>query len=169
MSYARSLLEQARHLARGKRGRPRQADLRRAISAAYYALFHFLVDQSCRQVIGAGHRYAKLRRILARAFEHRGMKAVSRRFAAGNLLPTPSGEIRVPEPLQKVAETFVVLQEQRHQADYNLARLFRREETEILLDRVVECLTLWEQDHGRDATARLYLAALLGGERVLGR
>lgn len=97
------------------------------------------------------------------------MKAVSRRFAAGNLLPTPSGEIRVPEPLQKVAETFVVLQEQRHQADYNLARLFRREETEILLDRVVECLTLWEQDHGRDATARLYLAALLGGERVLGR
>ena len=45
------LLRIAEELARGAigggRGRPRQAELRRAISAAYYALFHTLALMRC--------------------------------------------------------------------------------------------------------------------------
>lgn len=40
MAFPDDLLEQAVHLARREPGRPRQASLRRAISTAYYALFH---------------------------------------------------------------------------------------------------------------------------------
>ena len=46
------LLEQARRLALLDRRRPKQANLRRAVSAAYYSLFHFLVDESCRGILG---------------------------------------------------------------------------------------------------------------------
>ncbi len=44
MAFHDDLLEQANHLARRERGRPRQASLRRAVSSAYYALFHLLIE-----------------------------------------------------------------------------------------------------------------------------
>lgn len=51
------LIRIARHLATGgvsgDRGRPRQADLRRAISAAYYALFHALCRCCADTLAGA--------------------------------------------------------------------------------------------------------------------
>jgi hypothetical protein len=46
------LQQQALELAGRDPRRPKQANLRRAVSASYYALFHFLVDQSCRQMLG---------------------------------------------------------------------------------------------------------------------
>ena len=49
----RDLLEQAARLARLDTQKPKQANLRRAISSAYYALFHLLVDEACRVQIGA--------------------------------------------------------------------------------------------------------------------
>ena len=42
------LLSQAELLARKEPRRPRQASLRRAVSSAYYALFHFLVGEVSR-------------------------------------------------------------------------------------------------------------------------
>jgi uncharacterized protein (UPF0332 family) len=49
------LLEQAVTLARLDSRRPKQANLRRSISAAYYALFHLLIDEACRAQIGSLH------------------------------------------------------------------------------------------------------------------
>lgn len=47
MPLALRLIEQARHLTmRDSSGRPRQDHLRRAVSTAYYGLFHFLIDQA---------------------------------------------------------------------------------------------------------------------------
>src|SRR5712692_5365690 len=46
MPYADDLLEQARHLANREKKRPRQASLRRAVSTAYYALFHLLISEA---------------------------------------------------------------------------------------------------------------------------
>ena len=41
------LLEQARILAKLDVKKPKQANLRRAVSSAYYAVFHFLVHEAC--------------------------------------------------------------------------------------------------------------------------
>ncbi|HET6386018.1 MAG TPA: hypothetical protein VFJ58_21715 [Armatimonadota bacterium] len=91
------LLEQARRLANMDRRRPKQANLRRAVSAAYYALFHFLVDQSCRAMIGTQHPKAPYRQVLGRAFNHATMKKACKSFSGGALragvskgLPPPS-------------------------------------------------------------------------------
>jgi hypothetical protein len=79
------LLVQAVRLARLDVRRPRQANLRRAISSAYYAVFHLLVDEACRAQIGAHHNQAPFRQVLGRAFAHGVMKEACKSFGGGTL------------------------------------------------------------------------------------
>lgn len=51
---------------------PTQASLRRAVSTAYYALFHFLIDEAV-----GNWGVVRQRSILARSFEHSNMKRVT--------------------------------------------------------------------------------------------
>ncbi|GAB4215496.1 MAG: hypothetical protein OHK0013_41130 [Sandaracinaceae bacterium] len=46
MALHDDLLAQAARLARTDKNRPKQANLRRAASAAYYALFHLLITRA---------------------------------------------------------------------------------------------------------------------------
>ena len=55
MAYPDELLELARELANLHPGHPHQASLRRAVSTAYYALFHLLISE-VRQ-IGSDRNY----------------------------------------------------------------------------------------------------------------
>jgi hypothetical protein len=55
------LLEQAVRLATLDAKKPKQVNLRREISSAYYALFHLLVDEACRGQIGGQHNQAPFR------------------------------------------------------------------------------------------------------------
>ena len=82
MSLPRDLLAQARLLATKESSRPKQASLRRAVSAAYsyYALFHLLVSDAVRRLLAGSDREA-LRNCLSRAFDHAVMKRVARQFA----------------------------------------------------------------------------------------
>ncbi len=48
MPFPNDLLEQARHLANREPKRPKQASLRRAVSTAYYALFHLLSIETAK-------------------------------------------------------------------------------------------------------------------------
>jgi hypothetical protein len=79
------LLEQAERLATFDVRKPKQANLRRAISAAYYAVFHLLVDEGCRVQIGAQHNQSPFRQVLGRAFAHGVMKEACRSFGGGTL------------------------------------------------------------------------------------
>jgi uncharacterized protein (UPF0332 family) len=124
------LLAQATHLARLDPRRPKQANLRRAVSAAYYALFHFLVDQSCRPMIGAQSARAAFRHVLGRAFSHADMKSACVSFAGGTLKHgackgLPAG-FTVPAEVRQIAAAFVDLQARRHNADYDLTERFAR-------------------------------------------
>jgi len=163
------LLEQARHLAlRDATGRPRQDHLRRSVSTIYYAVFHFLIDQACRSLLGAARETRGLRGILARAFDHGSMRRVSASFASGNLsnrlAPGLEGH-DIPPELRRVADTFRYLQERRHEADYDLLRRFGRSEVLLLIARADEALHAWANVAG-SVPARLYLLALLAGERI---
>ena len=74
------LLAIAESLASGsvgsQRGRPRQADLRRAISTAYYALFHTLAGNCANLLVGgrASTRTRQAWRQLYRALDHGQVK-----------------------------------------------------------------------------------------------
>jgi uncharacterized protein (UPF0332 family) len=105
------LIRTARRLSRGRsRGRPRQADLRRAVSTAYYALFHALCRLCADALIGTGaSRNRPAWKQVYRALEHRDCK----KRCSGNLL-----QKGFPAEVQHFCEIFVQLQDKRHKADY---------------------------------------------------
>jgi hypothetical protein len=134
------LLEQAVTLAMLDTRRPKQANLRRAISAAYYALFHLLVDEACRARIGSLHDQAPFRQVLGRAFAHNVMNEACKSFAGGTLKKgvskgLPVG-LRIPVDIRDLAATFVDLQDKRHLADYDLTERFNRSDVVTLITRV---------------------------------
>ncbi len=157
---ADDLLQQAYHLASVDRGKPRQANLRRAISTGYYALFHLLVAEGSARV--SPKMPARLKARIARAFIHTEMKQVCKSLSAGN----PSDILQELQPrgfsaeLRKLAETFVLLQELRHDADYNLLQRYTRTDTLEYLDRVQNAFANWRLVRVRDE-ANVFLAALL--------
>jgi hypothetical protein len=73
VSVASDLLDQAAHLAALERGRPKQASLRRAISSAYYSLFHLILEDASRHLVGG----SRLRATVARSFEHQAVRAAA--------------------------------------------------------------------------------------------
>jgi uncharacterized protein (UPF0332 family) len=122
MPFSHDLLEQARHLANREPKRPRQASLRRAISTAYYSLFHFLTTATVRN-----WRTVRQRAVLARAFDQRKMKEVCAKTRNKQF---PGANAPVVKHLKNVAATFVALQQQRHSADYDNSKRWTR--TEVL-------------------------------------
>ncbi len=161
MSLHTDLLAQARHLLRKEPRRPKQASMRRAVSAAYYALFHLLVYESSKTFI-SGTAHAGLRALAARAYEHGTMKQASTAFAAGGLPPTlqqilPGG---TPAEIRNIAAVFVDLQFARHRADYDVTVKLTRQDAQALIGQVEQAFQNW-QTVRKDPASRVFLAALL--------
>ncbi len=121
MAFPEDLLKQAQHLARWDPKRPKQASLRRAVSAAYYALFHLLIAETV-----LNWKRPKERNTLARMFDHGMMKkACERKLSILNAYfktePTHGPQSQSAKRLHRVADTFIKMQQHRHAADYDSA------------------------------------------------
>src|SRR4051794_18956303 len=69
------LLEQADRLATPRHaGPPRQADLRRAISTAYYAVFHAALAAAADQFVGVTKRSTSQYTLVYRSIDHRVLR-----------------------------------------------------------------------------------------------
>lgn len=104
------LIATARRLAKASPRRPRQADLKRAISTAYYALFHALARNAADSLVGVGQN--RPNKAWAQAY-----RALEHGFAR-----TACGQVRTlgfPAPLCACADAFLTLQQARHDADYD--------------------------------------------------
>ena len=115
MAYHDDLLSQATQLVHAAPAT--QASLRRAVSAAYYAVFHFLIAEAT-----SNWNNVKLRAALGRAYDHGIMKTASNRLLNIQNFPFTGEDQRVVDNLRLVALTFTQLQEDRHFADYNLTK-----------------------------------------------
>ncbi len=135
------LLGLARSLAEQATDSPAQAATRRAVSTAYYAVFHWLVYEATARMFGAGDERAALRACLARGFAHRTMRNVAAAFADGRapakLAPALAGRKPQPELIQ-VARAFYELQQACETADYDMVYAFEP-------DRAVELIEMAEQ------------------------
>jgi hypothetical protein len=151
VSFADDLLEQAYHLANRESGEPKQASLRRAVSTAYYALFHLLIDEA------VGHwGIARQRSILARTFDHGRMKHVC---ADHIRLFLNSGSPAEGLRLKEVARAFIVSQQQRHAADYDNSLSWSRPEAIADVERVNAAFVDWRAIR-KQAAAQDYLLTL---------
>ena len=146
---SRDLLDLADHLAKLGSTRPKQAALRRAISTAYYGVFHFLIEQATKELAGVRGTDANLRAFLARGGSHAGLKAVCKAVSTGNwptLIEKRIGKGKLgapPAPLRSVGAAFVNLQELRHVADYDPLRRFNRADTIIEVGRAQGLVSDW--------------------------
>lgn len=113
------LLELAEHLAGREARRPKQISLGRAISAAYYAVFHALAYLCADELVGWRNEW-KFVTPIYRAIEHSTAKRVFERDREGT---TYGGDVA------KIGQTFILLQEKRHAADYNPEFSSARRET----------------------------------------
>ena len=169
MSLHADLLKQARHLAIKEPRRPSQASLRRAVSSAYYALFHRLVDEATRMMISRRNRDA-LREHVSRAFYHSDMnevcKSIANRRAPRKLTKAFDGLPLQPQ-LVDIARAFVDLQEARHQADYNAYRLIKRQEAIHLVELASKAIDDWNAIR-KSPQADAFLAGLLVIRRIQG-
>src|SRR5262249_50955674 len=159
----RQYIQQARRLARLDPRRPQQGNLRRAVSTAYYALFHFLVDRSTRSLVGTSGGREQFRRMLARAYLHGEMASAAKTFRGGTLPATVTrvvGTLTIPTVLRNLAELFTNLQDRRHLADYDLSATFLREGVLDLIDDVEQAVADWATIRTEPA-ARFFLICLL--------
>jgi hypothetical protein len=161
MSLHGDLLAQARFLVSHEPRRPRQASLRRAVSASYYALFHLLIHEATRMLV-SGASLDTLRTLVARAFAHTTMNEACRASAATQLPPAVAAVVQgpVPRDLREVAQAFVDLQEARCEADYDLAHRISRSEAGALVDQTERAFAAWQRVRG-GLTAKVFLASLL--------
>lgn len=93
------------------RGRPQQTHLRKANSAAYYAMFHAVANSNADTLVGATPAIRRSEEWTAaqRALNHGPAKTQMNK-----------GQISAfHADIQDFSETFVALQVQRHEADYN--------------------------------------------------
>lgn len=134
-------------------GAPRQADLKRAISTAYYAVFHAVLTEASDEFVGKTQRQSPRYALVYRSVGHGQLKSlcvdISKRTPPTKYRPyIPPGGFG-PD-VQAFATALADLQEKRHTADYDpLARFSRAD-------------ALFAASTARNAVARL---ASAGGQK----
>lgn len=147
-------------------GSPEEVQLRRAVSAAYYALFHLLSSAVAEQV--SPDSPAGLRGRTQRALDHGQMASAAKSFSAPGRSPANLPEDigfagPISAKLANVAGSFVELQQARYLADYDLLDAAG----EVNLPWAQGCLAKadsafrdWNLEKSSEG-ARVFLAALL--------
>lgn len=175
MKYSIALLASATSSLEASR--PSRAKINRAISTAYYALYHHLIDAAVARLVGRERTPAarELRRTLSRGFDHARMKKVAAWFAPRTQVPkeimallgqTPASPTGfVPSKLANVAHAFVELQEARHAADYDIEKRFTRTEARALVTRARAAIGDWSTVT-RATHARLFLSLFIMDDKA---
>ncbi len=139
---------------------PKQVHLRRAVSAAYYSLFHLLTSEATRLYIRDNSELAAR---FNRAINHNDIVNVSNKFAKKQwpkILGQKNENFELPEKLLQVAGAISELQEARHEADYDLSRTFSRNESLGFVNMADSAFAGWAEIQNTDA-ARFYLSCFL--------
>jgi uncharacterized protein (UPF0332 family) len=146
----------------GERSSTEQIDFRRAVSAAYYAVFHLLTMTAAESwAVGRErHRFARL-------FEHGRLRAASlalpgklKERLGGNASPEDQ---KIADTLAAIAKEFVALQQDRNSADYDNSRVWSYTEVEKVILRAHGLYLDWESV-SKTPLAESYLLDMLSGK-----
>lgn len=127
------LLSQAQDLIAPRQGAPHQSDLRRAVSNAYYALFHHLVRSVSDHLVGSTPVLRKRPeyRLVYRSLQHGQMadscEAVRRPTLAARY-QRACNTTSFGQNIKLCAMAFTELQHARHAADYDPGQRFSKAE-----------------------------------------
>ena len=124
------LLDIAADLTRREAQKPKRASLCRAVSSAYYAVFHALAQLSADELVG--RKSWTVVTPIYRSLEHQKTRMV---------MNTARSRWRSVPEMRDIAVTFITLQDARHMADYSPEPLkFKRHEVLDLIDSAVRAV-----------------------------
>jgi hypothetical protein len=143
-------------------GPPRQVDLRRAISSAYYGLFHFTLASVANEFVGFSLRGTSRYALVYRSVDHRTLKETC--IEARKRLPAAKYAAFVPvrgfgSDIQAFAEYAVDLQEKRHKADYDPLPRFKTSDAALAIQVARNAVRRFRQ--AEDEPRKAFLTLLL--------
>ena len=157
----RNLMDSAREQAGQTRpqppGRPRQEPLKRAVSSAYYAMFHALCRSNADAIVGRRDS------AVSSLAWNRTYRALDHRQAKNRLERVKQ---QLPIQARNFAIRFAILQDLRHSADYDPDSTFERVEVIYLLDTANTAIEDFMRMPGNDR--RAVAALVLLQERTAG-
>ncbi len=143
-----------------------EGNVRRAVSSAYYALFHLLI----RDVV-LNWKHADQHARLARSFDHKRMKDASTAILKemGNIASQSTAGADAEQQaacfrLSTVAQAFVDLQQARHKADYDIGEPFSTVDAAADVAQARLAFATWA-DVRDEPLAQRYLYSLLFRDR----
>ena len=126
---SQDLIKTAHRLTKVDRGRPMQANLRRAISTAYYAVFHSLARMAADLIVGTDRNEAWHQAY--RALEHGSAKKACLNQEA---------MLKFPSEIREFAYAFAILQTARHKADYSLEDRYYKLDASAAINRAHDAI-----------------------------
>ena len=151
------LFEQADALAASPEAR--QADLRRAISAAYYGLFHFTLTAAADMVVGPTNRSSARYSLVYRSVDHSRLRALNTQLSVTkpqNLPFVPSGGFGELGSFARIAGH---LYELRNLADYEPSRDFTPDDARVATAAARQAITWFQR--GTEEQKLAFLTLLL--------
>ena len=166
MADPSELLAAARLLLDGEGGNPpTDAQLRRAVSTAYYAVFHCILRAAADRFMGRGEAASAGYALLYRSFDHRHMKTVCGALRASTLRERFRRHLRrasVSEEVQDFAGIFEELQDARHTADHDPVASLVTSDVVALIQAAVVAMDTFDRvapDEKSDVLALLMVRA----------
>ena len=132
---SRDLMETARRLVESGAVQPTQTDLRRAVSTAYYAMFHCVAAAAADLLTGSGSHSPEWHQVY-RALEHGKAKQACQQQGVMQMFP---GEVRA------FGDTFIDLQKARQQADYAHEGQYLKPEVLAIINAAEDAINQFEQ------------------------
>jgi hypothetical protein len=149
MSDTSDLLDVARLLSTpGAQPRSTDAELRRAVSSVYYAVFHKILRAAAQRFVGPDHEETAAYGILYRAFDRRHVAMVCEALRGPTLRDKYKLQLRrtaVSQDMRDFAGIFPVLQDARHLADYDPAARFRPSNVSSLIDEADTAMAAFDR------------------------
>jgi uncharacterized protein (UPF0332 family) len=112
---------------------PHQEDLRRAISTAYYGLFHFVLTAAADMVVGDDRRSTRQYGLAYRSVDHSSLRKLCSQLSGTrpqNVALVPSGGFGTIADFARISGN---LYELRNLADYDPSRTFTPEEARVAI------------------------------------
>jgi hypothetical protein len=155
------LLDQAQSLIDQRRSGPsRQVDLRRAISSAYYGVFHAVLITVAYMVVGRSRRASPQYALAYRGIDHKDIRELCM-ISCRSTPPARYAAFVPPDgfgaDIQDFAEDLTDLQQQRHAADYDPRLRVDLSDAVVALATARRAMRCWEAAPADERSAFLTL------------